>query len=257
MVFRRALAFEGRAIRLRISLFSPLQVKRTIQKGFGGRPGSWGSLSSQQAPGGGSTGSGGGGGLRPRLMLQKVARWTSDPQALASSLLSAGGGLIAAATEGRLSGHLSDLAASAGGSLAGSLGALASSAAAAGLGEGAGSGEDGEEGVQPEFLPMVPWYSGTSADLLKTALDLAITLKLFVGRFDMRTMQVCDLITVCPLHAWCCCPSTCSHLPTPCRPQRLPPWRTASTQLPPRATASPLSIWPTGLRPGSTSSPTR
>ena len=50
--------------------------------------------------------------------------------------------------------------------------------------------EEEKRGPQPEFLPMVPWYSGTSADLLKTALDLAITLKLFVGRFDMRTMQV-------------------------------------------------------------------
>ena len=146
-------------------------MKRTIQKG--GNP-SFGS--------------------RPGLMIQKVARWTSDPQALASSLLSAGGGLIAAATGGRLSAGLSGLATSAGGSLAGSLvGAL--SGASAGLSEGGGGGGDegGEEGgAQPEFLPMVPWYSGTSADILKTALDLAITLKLFVGRFDMRTMQVCE-----------------------------------------------------------------
>lgn len=43
---------------------------------------------------------------------------------------------------------------------------------------------------QPEFLPMVPWYSGTSADLLKTCLDLMVSVKLFLGRFDMRTMQV-------------------------------------------------------------------
>ena len=141
-------------------------MKRTIQKG--GNP-SFGS--------------------RPGLMIQKVARWTSDPQALASSLLSAGGGLIAAATGGRLSGY----AASAGGSLAGSLVGAQSGGdlASAGLSEGRdGEGEEG--GAQPEFLPMVPWYSGTSADILKTALDLAITLKLFVGRFDMRTMQVCE-----------------------------------------------------------------
>jgi hypothetical protein len=95
------------------------------------------------------------------------------------------------------------------GVLAGGLGALASLGGAAvssarrsssgpedalgadddGLGDDADGGQ--VRGPRPEFLPMVPWYSGTSADLLKTALDLAITLKLFVGRFDMRTMQVC------------------------------------------------------------------
>jgi hypothetical protein len=37
---------------------------------------------------------------------------------------------------------------------------------------------------------MVPWYSGTSADLFKTMFDLMISVKLFLGRFDMRTMQV-------------------------------------------------------------------
>ncbi|KAI7840166.1 hypothetical protein COHA_005949 [Chlorella ohadii] len=42
----------------------------------------------------------------------------------------------------------------------------------------------------PTFLPMFPWYSGTSADLLKTALDLIISVRVFLGRFDMRTMQV-------------------------------------------------------------------
>ncbi|KAG6549218.1 hypothetical protein Mapa_009204 [Marchantia paleacea] len=41
----------------------------------------------------------------------------------------------------------------------------------------------------PEFLDMVPWYSGTSADLFKTAFDLLVSVTLFVGRFDMRTMQ--------------------------------------------------------------------
>jgi hypothetical protein len=44
--------------------------------------------------------------------------------------------------------------------------------------------------VQPPFLDMVPWYSGTSADLFKTMFDLLISVKLFLGRFDMRTMQV-------------------------------------------------------------------
>lgn len=43
---------------------------------------------------------------------------------------------------------------------------------------------------QPDFMPMFPWYSGTSADMYKTMLDLTISLKLFLGRFDMRTMQV-------------------------------------------------------------------
>lgn len=41
----------------------------------------------------------------------------------------------------------------------------------------------------PEFLDMVPWYSGTSADLFKTAFDLLVSVTLFLGRFDMRTMQ--------------------------------------------------------------------
>ncbi|KFM24478.1 hypothetical protein F751_3196 [Auxenochlorella protothecoides] len=37
---------------------------------------------------------------------------------------------------------------------------------------------------------MFPWYSGTSADLLKTLFDLMVSVKVFLGRFDMRTMQV-------------------------------------------------------------------
>lgn len=41
----------------------------------------------------------------------------------------------------------------------------------------------------PDFLDMVPWYSGTSADLFKTAFDLLVSVTLFLGRFDMRTMQ--------------------------------------------------------------------
>ena len=49
--------------------------------------------------------------------------------------------------------------------------------------DGAGTDE------QPDFLHKFPWYSGTSADLLKTMFDLTISLKLFLGRFDMRTMQ--------------------------------------------------------------------
>lgn len=82
----------------------------------------------------------------------------------------------------------------------------------------------------PEFLDMVPWYSGyvrttlpsytsclthprkiyvlkdretggvawvrTSADLFKTAFDLLVSVTLFLGRFDMRTMQVRCCCTV-------------------------------------------------------------
>ncbi len=43
---------------------------------------------------------------------------------------------------------------------------------------------------QPDFLPMFPWYSGTSADMYRTIFGLVVSLKLFLGRFDMRTMQV-------------------------------------------------------------------
>ena len=76
----------------------------------------------------------------------------------------------------------------------------------------------------PMFLDMVPWYSGyfsittfklwifwkigslllllmicfrlcrTSADLFKTAFDLLVSVTLFLGRFDMRTMQVFQYI---------------------------------------------------------------
>ncbi|KAJ3670232.1 hypothetical protein LUZ60_010556 [Juncus effusus] len=42
---------------------------------------------------------------------------------------------------------------------------------------------------KPDFLDMVPWYSGTSADLFKTVFDLLVSVTLFVGRFDMRMMQ--------------------------------------------------------------------
>nr|GEU78523.1 putative metallo-dependent phosphatase-like protein [Tanacetum cinerariifolium] len=42
---------------------------------------------------------------------------------------------------------------------------------------------------KPKFLEMVPWYSGTSADLFKTVFDLLVSVTVFVGRFDMRMMQ--------------------------------------------------------------------
>lgn len=50
-----------------------------------------------------------------------------------------------------------------------------------------------ENEERPNFLPMVPWYSGTSADLMKMFFDLIVTLKLFLGRFDMRAMLVCKI----------------------------------------------------------------
>ncbi|KAF7829742.1 uncharacterized protein G2W53_012075 [Senna tora] len=43
--------------------------------------------------------------------------------------------------------------------------------------------------MKPSFLDMVPWYSGTSADLFKTVFDLLVSVTVFVGRFDMRMMQ--------------------------------------------------------------------
>ena len=54
-----------------------------------------------------------------------------------------------------------------------------------------------EEGSseKPDFLPMFPWYSGTSADMYRTIFDLLISLKLFLGRYDMRQMQVCLPLT--------------------------------------------------------------
>ncbi|KAI9989837.1 hypothetical protein PInf_020124 [Phytophthora infestans] len=48
-------------------------------------------------------------------------------------------------------------------------------------------GENGHELLPPEQnLPMVPWYSML---LFDTVFDLLISLKIFLGRFDMRTMQ--------------------------------------------------------------------
>jgi hypothetical protein len=58
--------------------------------------------------------------------------------------------------------------------------------------EGASSDE------QPDFLPMFPWYSGTSADMYRTIFGLIVSLKLFLGRFDMRTMQV-TWLTIAPV----------------------------------------------------------
>ena len=54
---------------------------------------------------------------------------------------------------------------------------------------------------QPDFLPMFPWYSGTSADMYRTVIDLVISVKLFLGRFDMRTMEVGFLVCWRGLHA--------------------------------------------------------
>uniref|UniRef100_A0AAV1T0I2 Calcineurin-like phosphoesterase domain-containing protein n=1 Tax=Peronospora matthiolae TaxID=2874970 RepID=A0AAV1T0I2_9STRA len=54
-------------------------------------------------------------------------------------------------------------------------------------GSGAAEDEDGSERLAPDQnLPMVPWYSML---LIDTGFDLLISLKVFLGRFDMRTMQ--------------------------------------------------------------------
>ena len=53
---------------------------------------------------------------------------------------------------------------------------------------------------------QLPRYSGTSADLVKTCLDLIVSVKLFLGRFDMRTMQVRtihDYGGSCLICVWC------------------------------------------------------
>ncbi|KAJ3678324.1 hypothetical protein LUZ60_002127 [Juncus effusus] len=49
--------------------------------------------------------------------------------------------------------------------------------------------EKSKKQMKPDFLDMVPWYSGTSTDLFKTVFDLMVSVTLFVGRFDMRMMQ--------------------------------------------------------------------
>ncbi|KAK8595815.1 hypothetical protein V6N12_064324 [Hibiscus sabdariffa] len=38
--------------------------------------------------------------------------------------------------------------------------------------------------MKPDFLDMVPWYSGTSADMFNTVFDLLVSVTLFVGRGD-------------------------------------------------------------------------
>lgn len=54
--------------------------------------------------------------------------------------------------------------------------------------QGSGSGRE-EPGPKPDFLPPVPWFTGTSADIAKTAIHLSIAVNLFLGRFDIRVMQ--------------------------------------------------------------------
>ncbi|KAL0017342.1 hypothetical protein SO802_004411 [Lithocarpus litseifolius] len=53
------------------------------------------------------------------------------------------------------------------------------------------SGEKYQTNMQtkPEFLDMVPWYSGTSADLYKTVFDLIVSANVFLSRFDLRIFQ--------------------------------------------------------------------
>eukprot|EP01018_Ginkgo_biloba_P004063 Gb_29021 [translate_table: standard] len=48
--------------------------------------------------------------------------------------------------------------------------------------------------MAPDFLDMAPWYSGISADLFKTVFDLLVSVTLFVGRFDMRMMQIPGMV---------------------------------------------------------------
>lgn len=43
---------------------------------------------------------------------------------------------------------------------------------------------------------LVPLYCRTSADLFKTVFDLLVSVTVFVGRFDMRMMQVLLLFDV-------------------------------------------------------------
>jgi hypothetical protein len=47
-------------------------------------------------------------------------------------------------------------------------------------------------------LGALLWFR-TSADLFKTAFDLLVSVTLFLGRFDMRTMQVLYLTSVLPM----------------------------------------------------------
>ncbi|KAF5444984.1 hypothetical protein F2P56_034075 [Juglans regia] len=43
--------------------------------------------------------------------------------------------------------------------------------------------------MKPDFLDMVPWYSGTSVDLYKTVFNIIVSVNFFLGRFDMRVLQ--------------------------------------------------------------------
>jgi len=60
---------------------------------------------------------------------------------------------------------------------------------------------------------MFPWYSGTSADMYRTIFDLAVSLKLFLGRFDMRTMQARAPWAAPPLPRLCSRAHRASMLP--------------------------------------------
>ena len=82
---------------------------------------------------------------------------------------------------------------------------------------------------QPDFLPMFPWYSGTSADMYRTMIDLVISVKLFLGRFDMRTMEVGCLASWPGLHAALVCPGLVKVLEP--QYQTCGPWRWAAWPL--------------------------
>ncbi|KAG7941523.1 hypothetical protein I3843_16G049200 [Carya illinoinensis] len=53
------------------------------------------------------------------------------------------------------------------------------------------SSEENEKNkiMKPEFLDMVPWYSGTSVDLYKTVFNIVVSVNVFLDRFDMRILQ--------------------------------------------------------------------
>lgn len=44
-------------------------------------------------------------------------------------------------------------------------------------------------GARPRFLPMVSWFAVTSADIWQSVFDIIVSFKLFLGRFDRRSMQ--------------------------------------------------------------------
>ncbi|KAG2491434.1 hypothetical protein HYH03_010220 [Edaphochlamys debaryana] len=175
--------------------------------GGGGGGGAWGSL------GGAPRGGGGGGGLDglagfspPQSSASSVVGVPTAAAAAAASLAAAAEALqppAAAPSAPRTPQFI-------GGGNSSGLAARGASAAAGGGGGGkaarmpaAGRGAAGTSlaaatvvaaavsglPAQPQFLPMVPWYSGTSADLFKMLFDLLVSVKLFLGRFDMRAMQ--------------------------------------------------------------------